>query len=199
MNRAISQFKNNVQRVRALGGLFDAIDGLTTSAVDATDLLRAQMVMSVSALDHYVHEVTLLGMLEVFDGTRPVTPAFLRFQVPMSSTIAAVGAKSHAWLEDTIRERHSYLSFQYPDRIADAIRLFSPCELWSCVASAMGSTPTDVKSRLRLIVDRRNKIVHEADLDPSYPSVRWPISKPVVKGVIDYIQMLCNQIHVCVV
>ncbi len=121
MNNAIQHFRENINRVKELGGLFDALSNLTTSAVDATDLLRAQIIMSVSALDHYIHEITRIGMLEIFDGRRNPTDPFLKFQVSMNvvqNTITS-GAAS-GWLENEIREKHSYLSFQHPDRIADA-------------------------------------------------------------------------------
>ena len=63
----------------------------------------------------------------------------------------------------------------------------------------MGAPVEDVKSRLSLIVERRNKIVHEADLDPSYPGVRWPVAKADADGVIDFIEDLCERIHSSVV
>ena len=77
-------------RVKTLGGLHQAFGELTTPAVDLTDLLRAQIVMIVSALDHYIHEITRVGMLEVYDGTRPQTNAFLRFQVTMGAVMDGI-------------------------------------------------------------------------------------------------------------
>jgi hypothetical protein len=105
MHEAIKNFQANIERVRALGGLYTALSNLTTSALDATDLLRAQIVMAVSALDHYIHEITRMGMLEVFNGSRPKTNAFLRFQVTIDAAIigfASGGGSS--WFEDEIRE-----------------------------------------------------------------------------------------------
>ena len=135
MHNAIQHFRANTDRVRALGGLYQAFCLLTTSAVDATDLLRAQIVMAVSALDNYIHEITRIGMLEVFDGSRPHTNAFLRFQVTIDAAMVGLSSGGgSSWFEAEIREKHSYLSFQHPDKIADAIRLFSSCELWSSVA-----------------------------------------------------------------
>lgn len=199
MHRAIIQFKQNIVRVRALGGLFEALDNLTTPAVDATDILRAQIVMAVSALDHYVHELTLRGMLEVYTGLRPATPAYLRFEVPVSTAILGANGGEIAWFEAIIREKHGFLSFQHPDKVSGAIRLFSLCELWPSVASAMGVSTDVVKTRLRLVVERRNKIAHEADLDPSYPGVRWPISLIDASGVVDFIEDICHKIHYAVV
>ena len=188
--------------MRALGGLYAALYRLTTPAVDATDLLRAQIVLAVSALDHYVHEITRLGMLKVFNGVRPRTKAFLRFQVTMAAAMAGLaggGGSSNSWFEDEIREKHGYLAFQDPDKIADAIRLFSSCNLWPSVSSKLGLSVQDVKNHLRLIVDRRNKIVHEADLDPSYPGTRWPIYSDDVADTVDFIEKVCEAIHSSIV
>ncbi len=135
MHSAIQQFRSNIERVHALGGLYDALSRLTTPAVDSTDILRAQIVLAVSALDHYIHELTRLGMLEVFNGFRPSTTAFGRFQVTIDAAMAGMARSGgSAWFETEIREKHGYLAFQHPDKVADAIRLFSACELWPQVA-----------------------------------------------------------------
>ncbi|MDD1628107.1 MAG: hypothetical protein LUQ26_11650, partial [Methylococcaceae bacterium] len=99
------------------------------------------------------------------------------------------------WFESDVRERHSFLSFQQPDKIADAIRHFSDVKLWMEVGKIMANPEADVKTRLKLIVDRRNKIAHEADLDPSYPGVYWPITKHDVDGSLQFISMLGESIH----
>lgn len=198
MLRAIQQFRKNIERVRALGGLYGALNNLTTPAVDSSDLLRAQFVMVVSALDHYIHEITRIGMLEVYDGIRPPTNAFLRFQVSLGASISGIaGSSGSTWLESEIRERHGHQAFQHPDKIADAVRLFSSCKLWPSVSSELGVSVTDVKNELRLIVDRRNKIVHEADLDPSYTGavVHWPIAPTDSSRAVRFIQDLCEAIH----
>ena len=201
MLSAIQQFRANMDRVRAIGGLYEALGQLTTPIVDATDLLRTQIVMTISALDHYIHSITRLGMLEVYDGKRPPTNAFSRFQVTIDAAMTGIaGSNGNAWFETAIRESHGHLAFQQPDKIADAVRLFSSCELWPSVASHLGLTAQGVKNQLRLIVDRRNKIAHEADLDPSYPGTesRWPISPSETTDAVDFIQDVCEAIHVVV-
>src|SRR3989338_10182912 len=111
MHSAIQEFRSNIERARALGGLYVALSGMTTPAVDATDILRAQMVSIVSALDQYVHELTRLGMLEVFNGLRPPTDAFLRFQVTIDAVMVGLKTGGSLWLEEEIREKHGYLAF----------------------------------------------------------------------------------------
>lgn len=200
MQSAFDGFIDNIQRVWHLHGLHQAFQTSVTNAVDLSDILRAELVMAVSALDSYVHELTKLGMLECYSGNRTKTEAFNRFQIPLSlastlmnSTVAIVA------FEAEIRVRHSHLSFQHPDRIADAIRLFSPVSLWDEVAVAMGISARDLKNTLGLIVDRRNKIAHEADVDPSFPGQRWPIDSELVRGMVGKIEAVVIAIHkVCV-
>ncbi len=194
MLSAIEHFRDNIARVRGLGGIHQALTSMITSAVDTSDILRAQYVLAVSALDHYVHEVTRLGMLETFDGKRPPSAAYLRFRLPISC-LATGQSVSRSDVESEIRSQHSYVAFQKPDRIADGIRLISEVKLWDSVSERMNTPPEMIKQRLLLIVDRRNKIAHEADLDPTYPKARWPISDADVAGVIDFLVEVVETIH----
>ena len=158
MFNPIEQFRENITRVQDLGGLQTALDNATTAALDLTDLLRAQIVMIVSALDLYIHEITRIGMLEVYNGIRPQTDAFLRFQVTLDSAMQGISnPRVSEWLDTEIRERHSHLSFQDPDKIADTVRRFSSCELWPSVAKQLNLDIQDVKTQLSAIVKRRNQ------------------------------------------
>lgn len=198
MQPPIDAFRESLSRVEHLGGLYKALSGLTTAAVDASDLLRAQVVLAVSALDYYIHEVTVLGMVAVFEGRRPVTQAFQKYRVAVGAVSLGMSTRSSSWFETEIRERHSFQSFQQPDKVADAIRLFSDVKLWQEVASRMSSTEKDVKDQLKLIVDRRNKIAHEADLDPSYPGTRWPIKEMDVDLSLQFLRAVGESIHVSI-
>lgn len=199
MQPAIDAFRVSIARTRHLGGLHDAILSLTTTAIEASDILRAQIVLGVSAMDYYIHEITILGMVEVFNGQRPATASFQKFRIPIDSFLGSAASCGSGWFEAEIRERHSFLSFQQPEKIADAIRLFSDVKLWQEVGRGMGKTEADIKARLKLIVDRRNKIAHEADMDPSYPGLRWPITKYDVDGSLDFISQTCECIHSVVI
>lgn len=194
MLSAIEQFRENIIRVRHLGGINQAFASMTTSVIDTSDILRAQYVLAVSALDHYVHEVTRLGMLEIFDGKRPPSSAYLRFRIS-ASCLDATQTLSRGNFDSEIRTQHSYVVFQRPDRIADGIRLISEIKLWDAVSKRIGVNPELIKQRLTLIVDRRNKIAHEADLDPTYPKARWPISEPDVLSVVDFLVQVVEAIH----
>lgn len=101
-----------------------------------------------------------------------------------------------SWLEEEVRERLSYQSFQQPDKIADAIRFISDKKLWDEVATKLGKSAKDVKQQLSAIVERRNKIAHEADIDPTFGiGSRWYIDKILVNDAVDFIEQVVESIH----
>lgn len=194
MKSALDVFHLSLLRARHLGGLHDAIRSVMTPIIDSSDLLRAQIVLAVSSVDYFVHEITVFGMVEIFRGARAPTDAFRKYKVA-GDLLVGSNAGSVSAFEADVRERHSFLSFQQPDKIADAIRLFHGKPLWAGVSARMVRTEESIKTQLRLIVDRRNKIAHEADVDPSFPGERWPISPndPVI--AINFLESLCEAIY----
>lgn len=45
-------------------------------------------------------------------------------------------------------------------------------------------------------MDRRNKIAHEADIDPSFGiGNRWPIDAITVNDAVDFIEQVVESIH----
>ncbi len=199
MQTVLKQYQSNLSRARDLIGLASAIAVQTTQAVDASDLYRASLVLAVSALDHFIHELTRKGMLAIASSAWPAPDAYYRFPVTLESVQTLIAQPhSSGWLEDEIRERHSWLSFQDPNKIAEAIRLISPKELWNEVGTRLGLSASDVKSHLKLIVDRRNKIAHEADMDPTAPGSRWPIHSAMATDALDFLEEVALAIYTVV-
>lgn len=246
MQSALDQFRISISRVRDLIDLHNSVKAQATGARDVSDMLRAALVLAVSALDYYVHEVVTLGMLEIHRGQRSEpTPsanttqsAFSRFQVSLggarqerlaaidiaswleteieqthgyaflqqSYTVAALipaisssvvkRLNNASWLENEIRERLGYQSFQQADKIADAIRYISDKKLWDEVANKISRPAKDIKQQLNSIVDRRNKIAHEADIDPTFNiGNRWNIDEVLVGNAVDFIEQIVESIH----
>ena len=110
-----------------------------------------------------------------------------------SVNVALTGAP--AWFDAEIRHRHGFLTFQMPDKVADAIRLISDVKLWAAVAPSFGTTDVAAKTQLKLIVERRNKIAHEADQDPTTPGQRWPIDELLVANAVDFLKRTVAAIH----
>ena len=159
MQVAIDQFRVNIARVRNLRVIYNALNGQTTAVIDLSDILRSELVMAVSALDLYIHEIVRLGMLEVYRGTRPETSAFLRFQISLEGVRQAVSDPTNDnWLDNEIRERHGWRSFQQADHIAEAIRLISDISLWEQASNHLRMPSQDVRNNsiLLLIVETKS-------------------------------------------
>ncbi|MBW4489996.1 MAG: hypothetical protein KME12_19620 [Trichocoleus desertorum ATA4-8-CV12] len=246
MQSALDQFRISISRVRDLIALHNSVKAQATGALDVSDMLRAALVLAVSALDYYVHEVVTLGMLEIHRGSRSepapsantTQSAFSRFHVTLggarqdrltaidiaswleaeiqqtqgytfvqqsytvSDLIPAISSSildklnNTSWLESEIRERLGYQSFQQADKIADAIRYISDKKLWDEVAIQMTKSAKDVKQQLNSIVDRRNKIAHEADIDPTFNiGGRWNIDEVLVGDAVNFVERLVESIH----
>ncbi|HAT13310.1 MAG TPA: hypothetical protein DCS91_06815 [Microcoleaceae bacterium UBA11344] len=198
MQSAIDLFRISIARVRELIAVHNSLKAQASSVVDLSDMLRAALVLAVSALDYYIHEVVRIGMLEIHRGQRLEPPAFSGFQISLGNARAGINAGQNidSWLEDEIRQRHSYKSFQQPNAIADAVRLICDKKLWEEVSINMGSPAKDIKQQLSRIVDRRNKIAHEADIDPAYSiGDRWPIDELLVNEAVDFIEQVVESIH----
>ncbi|MCU7242978.1 MAG: HEPN domain-containing protein [Microcystis sp.] len=68
--------------------------------------------------------------------------------------------------------------------------------MWKEVASKLNKPAKDIKNQLSAIVDRRNKIAHEADIDPSYGiGSRWNIDENLVNDAVTFIEQLVENIH----
>ena len=196
MQEAIDEFRANMVRVRNLGRLADALDSQTAQALDLSDILRAEFVLAVSALDQFVHEVARLGMLEAYRGEREKTPQFLGFQISVEAALRGISENpSDEWLDDEIKIRNGYRAFQRPDRIAEALRLVSDIPIWSEVARRMGMSPQAVRVRLDLIVVRRNNIAHEADVNPTPQEGLWQIDRHLTDDAIDFIERVGECIY----
>ena len=198
MQSAIDLFRLSIARVRDLIAVHNSLKAQTSNVVDLSDMLRAALVLAVSALDYYIHEVVRIGMLEIHRGQRLEPPAFSGFQISLGNARTGINAGQNidSWLEDEIRQRHSYKSFQQPNAIADAVRLICGKKLWEEVSMNMGKPANDIKQKLILIVDRRNKIAHEADIDPTLSlGNRWPIDELLVNEAVDFLEQVVESIH----
>ncbi|WP_343744340.1 HEPN domain-containing protein [Chitinophaga sp.] len=194
MPSPFTQFETNIKAIRDLKNTLDHLDKITTNVVDVSDLYRSLIVLNVSALDHFVHEIILHEMIEIYKGNRPPTAAFLRFQIPLSNIHGSVIKPSEIAIRDSIRNKHSWLSFQDPDKIAEAIRLISEKKIWEEIGRVWGVAGGEIKIRLKLIIDRRNKIAHEADMDPTFPGQKWSISPNDVSECTEFIHKLVSEI-----
>jgi len=180
-----------------------------TTALRPDEILRAEWVARVAALDLYIHELVAQRMVAIFEGKLPLTPAYQVFRIPTETLDrirrAISDAERTAAFDLEVRRQLGLQTFQEPDRVADALRLCSTVELWNAIAVKQGATEQNkvqaakaLKMQLAIIVGRRNKIAHEADLQPTVPKVPWPISQSDLASVAAFIRSVVHAIDSCI-
>lgn len=154
-----------------------------------SELLRSAVVASVSALDRLMHDHIVKHSWKLLTRNEAEVPSRLK-SLPISAIDARKAleqlrknskARPGNAIKKAIQERlHRDFTFQSPDSVLEAAKILGINDFWSQVASKMPNSPekSEVISTLRSIANRRNQIVHEADLvrtHKSQPSLR-PIS-----------------------
>lgn len=214
MQIAKSQFLSNIAYVRELDGLHDFLKNSQKLSNDLSDLLRAEIVYSVSALDKLVHELVRIGMIEAFNGQRIKTNKYDGFTLS-AKTLEKIRETAierslnptrpplpdelpEYWFEREIVLKHKSISYQTPTNIGDGLSLIWKEEhKWQKISILIRINEKDVKTQLETIVTRRNQIVHEADLNIQDGSKNY-ISDIDVRDSVDFIEKLGNAIFDCV-
>jgi hypothetical protein len=164
---------------------------------DCSDILRWQWAQSVSALDKLIHDLVRVGMLEIFQGNRAITAKFLEFQIPFQvhSQMCENPTIAYSILEREIVRKHSFLAFQEPNKISDALAyIWDEPHKWTVLAQALNISEPKIKTQLKNISIRRNQIVHEGDYSSNLLQ-RQTIDENDVAKVLNFILDLGEAIY----
>jgi len=199
MNKALLKYQFNSKTVKESGKLYDLIiDQYPLLQTQAEEILRTQVVMIVSAFDAFIHDITQIGIIEVYKGIRPQSHQCTKYPIGLNiltqidqitDNTAKIGI-----LETHIRNNNSKDSYQAPKSVEYALSLINITNLWTQLSSGMSMSANDIKNQLSLIVDRRNKIAHESDYNPT-TGTKHPINKTMVTDVINYFDKLVSTIY----
>lgn len=189
MIRSHNTFIKLIDDTRHSMAIYDFIHHTVKAPLDYSDLLRWQWVQAVSAFDKLIHDLVKIGMIEIAKGSRPSTSKFNSFQVTLDSMKLMMNSESdyYTLLESHIEKKHSFLSFQEPDKVNEALSLYWNKEhKWQYISSIYGNEERHVKAYLKNIVIRRNQIVHEAD----YLSEHFDRESITVEDVNDVVEFI---------
>ncbi|MFA6145336.1 MAG: HEPN domain-containing protein [Sulfurimonas sp.] len=197
MQSAKEHFEQNIVRVKNLGYLHQTISVEITNNLDSSDILRAQYVMLISALDYFIHEIIRIGILQIYNKERKPTHEFKKFIFSTDQETllnkAILEEKNDTWLDYQIRVRNGFKSFQQADKIKEALLLIDSSDIWEKIATLLNENKDDLKNRLNLIIERRNQIAHEADIEPTYKELR-EIEAEDVDDSITFIEKIVTAI-----
>ena len=197
MYNAAAVFNASIAEARGLTALFDYLTANVGGPFSYDDLLRSQIVYSVSAFDKLMHDIIRIGMVACFTGARPPTDKYNAEPISIlvhGTLIAATVPPKEIIFEGEVMTKLSRLSFQDPEKVAEGLSLvWGEKNKWVTIAGVMGKTVDDARTTLKLIVGRRNAIVHESDRNP-LTNVKTAITAPEVKAVTDFLELCGNTI-----
>ncbi|EPN60446.1 HEPN domain-containing protein [Pseudomonas syringae] len=197
MRNALALFNENINSARHAGALYDYLKLSVTVPASFEDLLRSQIVNSVSAFDKLIHDLVRIGMIEIFTGVRPPTPKYLAepisIQIHSDLISASIPPKEHIF-EQAIFRKLKIVSYQDPAKVADGLSyIWDEGQKWQKISEKMAQPDSVIRTTLKLIADRRNTIVHEADID-SLTNEKLSITKIECEDLTNFLHKCGNEI-----
>ena len=185
LSTALGRLYDGCDRAIGLRGIYEYLSGRAPAALNCDDILRSSLILAVSSFDLYLHDIIRTEILFRINSKKKVESLRLPFNLFLLNGISRVSA-----IEECIRKDNSYKSFVAPDKLADCLRplVNSP---WEKIADALNEPLPSCRNQLKNIVDLRNRIAHEADVNPNYGGIElWPIYSQDVEASIIFLRTL---------
>lgn len=185
LSNSLRTFYDGCERATAMCSIHGYLTSTAPASLNCDDILRSSIVLAVSSFDLLMHDIFRTEVLDRLNSGRKVD----FFNIPFNISLLTDVEKS-SLLEDHIRKENSYKSFVAPDKFAECLRplLEKP---WERVSEAYGSQDSVCKARLKGVVDLRNRIAHEADVNPAYGGIElWPIYSQDVQDSVAFLRTL---------
>ena len=196
MDSAFNRFQNNLISVKALNHIYNYLSTKKVDSIDLSELLRAEYVLIVSAFDSLIHDLIRIGILKIFDNEKSEKD-LNNFSIPLQVAKELISSKKNEernrLLNAQIRKITTKDSYQSPKSIEYALQLLSVKKIWMQVSNDINIQADEIRKKLGIIVDRRNKIAHEADWNYS-DDRKLEINKDDIDNVYDFITKLSESI-----
>lgn len=197
MPNAQATFLDNMRDADNLTAIYDYLSQNVSVPMSFDDLLRSKIVYAVSAFDKLIHDLIRVGMVDIFAGRRAATPKYATEPIPLSfaqQLATATTPPAEVIFEQLVRSKLKSISFQDPDKVADGLSyIWNESQKWQRISAGVGIPVDEVRTKLKLIVARRNSIVHEADMDP-ITNTKYPITKPDSDDTASFLLKIGNEI-----
>ena len=204
MRNALATFTQNISDARQMTSLHEHLTHAIQSPVNFDDLLRFQVVYAVSAFDKLMHDIIRIGMVDIFTGKRASTKKFcsesisleayyaLRRTISTSSDVQLFDLTEAQLFEQEITAKLKINSYQTPEKIADGLSyIWDIPDKWQRIADKMNLPKEVVRKQLSLVVEQRNRIAHEADINPA-TGAKYPIARDDCVSTLLFVEK-CGQ------
>ena len=155
------------------------------------DVLRAALVLAVSALDGFLHDRIALDLSAALRRAPP-PPRLLeevkKYREPAQILKWMATEDPAGAFAETILEGFETAAFQNPGRTEYGVSLLGVQDLWPKVGAALDPplAEADVRKRLSSVIQHRHDIVHRAD--------SRKVTRDPIVGDIEFIQAVAEAI-----
>ena len=187
----LKQFNNSIEVVRQKD---EIIQFLSAHGQSTLEIRQSQIILLMSALDLYIHDIVKYCIIQKFNGNQTKTKQYKELLIPMQSVELAIqNPESSDWLDEVITSINQYKSFTSYGKIKnqlEAVGLKSKKfnELVLKTESDFGVS--NLIEKLRLL---RNRLAHQDQ--QSITSLESELTEEKINQYIDFIYQLVQDIH----
>ena len=204
MRNALNTFNRNMDSIKTLHAIHEQFIK-TYTALDLSEILRAEYVLIISAFDCFLHDIVQNYMhVLTFDITdETILPnAYKKFKLPIETFKLLIDADvkdKKQILHIALKKSLSEFSFESSKTVESAVSYIGVNKIWTKMACILGVSAEDIKKRLDMIIFRRNCIAHQADIANYTDESKQLIEREDVDEVINFIERITNIINTLVV
>jgi hypothetical protein len=188
-----SNFSKNINSVEELLNLYDEISKETNLYQNKDEILRAVIVLVVSALDNFLHDFYRSEIVDSYLNEGKFNINFEKLKISINGMKSIDESKSteekRNILINELRNIQKTDSYQSPKSVEYIFDTLNIDKIWTKLENQgiQNLKASDIKSELSNIIDRRNKISHESDWD-YINEKKYPITSESVKSVINFVK-----------
>ena len=187
----LKQFNNSIEVVRQKD---EIIQFLSAHGQSTLEIRQSQIILLMSALDLYIHDIVKYCIIQKFNGNQTKTKQYKELLIPMQSVELAIqNPESSDWLDEVITNINQYKSFTSYGQIknqleAVGLKSIKFNELVLKTESDFGVS--DLIEKLRSL---RNRLAHQDQ--QSITSLESELTEEKINQYIDFIYQLVQDIH----
>ena len=204
MRDALETFNRNMDSIKTLHAIHEQFVKIYT-ALDLSEILRAEYVLIVSAFDCFLHDIVQNYMHHItfeIDDTALIPNEYRKFKMPLDtlkSILEASDETKKQILHIALKKSLSEFSFESSKTVESAMSYIGVNKVWTKIAGLLGVGAEDIKKQLDMIIFRRNCIAHQADIANYTDESKQLIEREDVDEVINFIERITNIINTLVV
>lgn len=197
-NLSYTNFSNNIKSCDDMIQLYEIIlDKIPLLEPQANDILRSVIVMSVSALDNFLHDFYRTEIVESYLGIGNFTLSFEKINISIKAVKEIESSMSVYEKRNIITQELKKIqktdSYQSQKSIEYLFTNLGIKNVWKKLEDIGVNvennqyTAIQIREELSVIIDRRNKISHESDWDFFYQR-KFNIEKVDIVFVVKFIK-----------